>query len=189
MPGWGSDRGSQMEYCWHQRGNFPVQELQQRGSSADYIFSQEVPKWVSEPVHLHTGPSGATAVLLGAHQHFTVQLLLLFFKGIFYLSSLQSSIPTKEFEMSDNYWWCWKLCSLSMFYCWLGSTKAMKCKPNTLHYCLAIYDAATDFIYAEKNVYQPKTAVCWMATHMLKHPLSLVSHKVWIKQQPLGLRN
>lgn len=42
------------------------------------------------------GPSRATAVLLGAHQHFAVELLLLFFKGVFHLCPLQSSIPAKQ---------------------------------------------------------------------------------------------
>lgn len=71
---------------------------EERRSSVDCLCSQ-VPMWAFESVHLHTGPSGTTAVLLGSHQHFAVLLLLLFFKGIFYLPSLQSSIPAKEWSM------------------------------------------------------------------------------------------
>lgn len=47
-------------------------------------------------VHLRPGSSGATAVLLGAHQHFAVQLLLFFFEGVFYFSSFQTSVPRKK---------------------------------------------------------------------------------------------
>ena len=82
-------------------GTFPVQECRERAPLIAYTQS-EVRVWVAEPVLLHQWVSGATAVFLGPHQHFTVQFLLFFFKGIFYLSALQSSIPAEEREISDK---------------------------------------------------------------------------------------
>lgn len=67
------------------------------GSRADdglVSFGLQVDLWASR--YPDSFSSGATAVLLGSHQHFAVQLLLLFFKCVFYLPSLQTTIPRKK---------------------------------------------------------------------------------------------
>lgn len=76
------------------------------------------PEQVWDSVHPSAAPSGATAVFLGAHQHFAVQLLLLLFKGIFNLGSFQSSIPAKDWSMSY---------APMIMYCWYTSLRWINC--------------------------------------------------------------
>lgn len=94
--GRGSDRGSRMERCWHQESRLlakstPADLWGPRGARAAVGVMST---WAQLP------PSGATAVFLGAHQHFAVQLLLLLFEGIFYLGSFQSSVPATHWNVS-----------------------------------------------------------------------------------------
>lgn len=94
--GRGSDRRSRMERCWRQESGL-------LGKRARRLFEPEVPKegfWIQSTwAQL---PSGATAVLLGAHQHFAVQLLLLLFEGIFYLGAFQSSVPATHWKKNES---------------------------------------------------------------------------------------